>query len=364
MASIDLTNLKPGTSYSVQIQAVGSNGTDLSDWSTVYTFVTPGLPSGTTNTAQSMQLGSGSMIFAGNPAPGALLSSGNSNTGNSALVMSNNTFQALKADGTTPLFKLDVNADTMVVNASNFTLDQVGNVGIGSYFNYSGITGNLTIGSSGNAVTVNSSGNVTISGSLTAGAVYVNADYWTAAGFQLGGGNGISYNYASDIVTIGNYGTGIRIDNAGGITLGSDATFNGNITSSATITGTTITGAVINTSASYPKITLSSSTSDNILFWDSGGNYGAISVNANGIYMYGTGSIAAGKIASIVMYGSSYTTPNRVGISDGTAIRLVVDSGEPRVAGTTATSNGLKNISTQSGGTASGGNPGDIILIY
>ena len=107
----------------------------------------------------------------------------------------------------------------------------------------------LTLDLNQNATIANSAtigGNVTISGSLTAGAVYVNADYWTAYGFQMGGGNGISYTYASDIVTIGNSGTGIRIDNAGAITIGSDAYFNGNITSSAWLTSSnlSVTGNV------------------------------------------------------------------------------------------------------------------------
>jgi hypothetical protein len=42
--SIKISNLQPGTSYVIQIQAVGSdNVSDVSDWSIGYIFVVPNL---------------------------------------------------------------------------------------------------------------------------------------------------------------------------------------------------------------------------------------------------------------------------------------------------------------------------------
>lgn len=40
-STITVPNLKPGTSYVIQIQAVGADNNITSDWSTGYIFVVP-----------------------------------------------------------------------------------------------------------------------------------------------------------------------------------------------------------------------------------------------------------------------------------------------------------------------------------
>lgn len=43
VSSVTLQNLKPGVSYVVQVQAVGSDNNAVSDWSVGYIFVVPNL---------------------------------------------------------------------------------------------------------------------------------------------------------------------------------------------------------------------------------------------------------------------------------------------------------------------------------
>lgn len=235
MASKQLVGLSPGTSYAIQIRAVGNGG--YSDWSPAYTFVTPGTPTGTTNTSQSMRLANGSVIYAGNPPASALVSQPTVGTGSSALVMANNAFTALKSDGTTVLFKLDIPTDTLTINASNFVLNSDGSMSIGGAL-------------STNKILMDSSGNLTVSGVLTANRVSVpnnigGYDYWDSTGFNLGGNGGISYNYTTDTITIGSYGNQITVNSSGGVTVSGTLTV-GNLTDGVTtISGNNITTGII-----------------------------------------------------------------------------------------------------------------------
>jgi hypothetical protein len=43
VSSVTLSNLKAGTSYVVQVQAVGGDNNAVSDWSVGYVFVVPNL---------------------------------------------------------------------------------------------------------------------------------------------------------------------------------------------------------------------------------------------------------------------------------------------------------------------------------
>jgi hypothetical protein len=252
MASKQLTGLKPGTSYIVQVQAVGADSTQLSDWSTVYTFVTPGNPAGTTNTSQSVQIGKGASLFLGNPPMSSLVASNTNPGGQSGLVVNDNAFQALKADGSA-LFKLSVLNDSLYINATGFNLDtaSAGNV--------------LSIGTGGNTITMSASGNVTIGGTLTANSISLsNGDYWTSSGaFRLGGALGI--NYAG----------------SGAISIGSNVSVSGDI-----ISGGTIIGSNFRTSSSGVSVYINS-VNDAIQFLNSAGTaIGNITASSDGFIDY------------------------------------------------------------------------------
>jgi hypothetical protein len=195
MASKDLAGLKPGTSYVVQVRAVGANATDISDWSTAYVFVTPGNPSGTTNTTQSTQLGKGATIFAGNPPQSLLLAGSTSAPGNSGLVVSDNTFQALDKDGKA-IFRIDVPNQSVLINANNssgtsvFKLDTSSQslTMTGGVINATG--GSISTGAGSFSGSLSSSVQTTLGGTTNmTGITYIN---------------GTNYIYGNTIISNGN----------------------------------------------------------------------------------------------------------------------------------------------------------------
>jgi len=70
MGSINLTKLKPNSSYVVQVRAIGLDGS-YSNYSNAYTFTTPASVVDTVNSAANIGLGGGS-IYAGNINPGLI----------------------------------------------------------------------------------------------------------------------------------------------------------------------------------------------------------------------------------------------------------------------------------------------------
>ena len=314
MASLSLNGLKPGTAYSVQVQAEGATAADVSDWSLSYTFVTPGSPQGTVSTSNSMKIGGGSVIYTGNPPPQSLTTNTTNPTGNSAMVIKNDTFTVINPDGVTNLFKLDVNNNSIYINAANFIFDSTG---IG------GTTDIFRLGTSGHNLTMNSSGDVSISGTFSASAINVGTDYWNSTGFLLGGSGGISYTYASDAVVIGNSGSGITVSNTGIITMGSDVSISGNLITSGTINASNFETS---SSSNYPRVSLTtyspsgtfpgnplsplSPASGGILITDNISGtlrYGGINTNGNGnLYITAQGSGAS----QIRIAGPYSSTPN------------------------------------------------------
>ena len=97
------------------------------------------------------------------------------------------------------------------------------------------------------------------------------------------------------------------------------AVFKGDIQSGTTISGATITGGTIRTAiaSTTPRIELSSTSANNILFYGTGTAPGVIRVSERAIYMYAPGS-AIGAGANIQIYGDeSVTTPNGIFMSAG-----------------------------------------------
>ena len=155
------------------------------------------------NIGSGFQLGGASGIkFAG-----STVSIGS--TGNALTI--NTTNGNVSIAGNLAASSVTINATTDFWTSGGFRL------GGSSGINYSG-SGNITIGSSGNPVTINTStGNVSIGGTLTANAISLSSgDFWNSNGdFQLGGSTGITYSANS--VSIGNWRVGI---NSGAATYG------------------------------------------------------------------------------------------------------------------------------------------------
>lgn len=224
MASKQLVDLTPGTSYAIQVRSVGNGG--YSDWSPSYVFVTPGNPVGTTNTSQSMRLANGSVIYAGSPPASALVNNPTVGTGSSALVMSNNTFTSLKSNGDT-LFKIDVPNDSLYINTTSID-------GGSKFLLDTSASTVLTIGTTGNYITMDNAGNVVVN-NLTANSISLtNGDFWNNTGFQLGGGNGIAYTTGGTIIIGNGVTNGLTMDSSGNTTFygtlnGVDGNFSGSL---------------------------------------------------------------------------------------------------------------------------------------
>jgi hypothetical protein len=126
---------------------------------------------------------------------------------------------------------------------------------VGSGFQLGGASGikfagsTVSIGSTGNALTINTSnGNVSIAGSIAAASVTINAttDFWTSGGFKLGGDNGIRYAGSGNIA-IGASGNPITINTSTGAVSISGILTTGNLTDGVTvISGSNIQTGSIN----------------------------------------------------------------------------------------------------------------------
>jgi hypothetical protein len=98
-----------------------------------------------------------------------------------------------------------------------------------------------------------------------------------------------------------------------------DAVFKGSIQSGSTISGATITGGTIRTAgaSTTPRIELTSTSANNMLFYGSGTAPGVISVSSHTIYMYAPGS-AIGAGANMQIYGDEAgSTPNAIFMTAG-----------------------------------------------
>ena len=179
--------------------------------------------------------------------------------------------------------------------------------------------------------------------SQPSGGTYVTGDTWfdtdddnkiyrydgtSWVGFTLG--NNALASISANKITAGTIDASvIRVSNldAGEITTGSlsasritTGTISASISiTSATITGSTITGGTVRTAsaATTPRIELTSTSANNMLFYGSATAPGAISVSSHTIYLYAPGS-AIGAGANMQIYGDqSATTPNGIFMSAG-----------------------------------------------
>ena len=389
MASKDILGLAPGTSYVVQIQAVGSDQTQLSDWSTVYTFVTPGNPAGTTNTANSMQLGRGATLFAGNPPGGSLVAAEKPAAGNSGLIVSDNSFTALKADGATALFRISVPNDSIEINAAGLTLTSGGALGtsLSMPAGSASFQSLYTSGSFYSPVQNNLGGNTYISGTLNmSGATTILGSAYFSGSIY----NGIVTIDSTGVSAYTSIGSGSTSTNFGpwtGSNPGNNTFLSGNnaVGNGSTITVDFGTTAPTGWTTAAAGGTATLSTFVNTSGTDLNGTYTITGIGTrndyatDGITLYTTYflTVSSTKVGTSYSGGSvsgTYTTGG--GGGSGGYVKLgssglqfstgayISAAGSYMVAtGTTYNAASIKNISIDSGGssaTPSGGSSGDI----